>query len=283
VGYTLSVEAVSFAYRELLPGKKVSILGFPFPIKEAKLDDMNRYICSYINKGKIKGLMATHPDWSYEKVKEQLQKNNFLGIKPYPDFVTKVKGADVPIFTFLRHSHLRAVDELGKIVLLHLPRKERLRDKDNIKEIREIRQKYPRLKLVLPHIGRSFCASFAREGLKCLRDDPGILFDISAVLNPEVYKIALSEVGPEHLLYGSDLPVLFMRGKREWEGNRYINYTSGNYPWNTKRKPPEEEATYTLFIYEEIRALRSGIESLNMGRGAVEAIFYRNAKQLLGR
>ena len=29
VGYTLSVEAASFAYRELLPGKKVNILGFP--------------------------------------------------------------------------------------------------------------------------------------------------------------------------------------------------------------------------------------------------------------
>jgi len=281
VGYTLSVEAAFFAYSELLPGKKVNILGFPLPIKEAKLDEINKYICSYINKGKIKGLMATHPDWSYERVKEELQKNNFLGIKPYPDLVTKIKGGEVSIFTFLPYSHLRAVDELGKIILLHLPRRLRLRDKDNIREIREIRQKYPRIKLVLPHIGRSFCPSFAREGLKYLRDDPGIVFDIVAVLNPEVYKIALNEVGPKRLLYGSDLPILFMRGKREWEGDRYINYTSGNYPWNIKRKSPEEEAKYTLFLYEEIKALRCGIESLNMGKEAIEAIFYKNARKLL--
>ena len=280
VGYNLSVEAAFFAYAELFPGKEVSILGFPFPIKEAKLDEINRYVCSYINKGRIKGLMATHPDWAYQKVKEELQKNNFLGIKPYPDLVSKVKGADLSIFKFLPHSHLRAVDELGKIVLLHLPRRERLRDKDNIREIKEIRQKYPRIKLILPHIGRSFCPSFAREGLRYLRDDPGIFFDTAAVLNPEVYKITLNEVGPKRLLYGSDLPILFLKGKREWEGDRYINYSSGNYLWNTKRKPSEEEARYTFFLYEEIKALRCSIESLNMGTEAVEAIFYKNAKEI---
>jgi len=105
-----------------------------------------------------------------------------------------VKEADVSIFTFLPYSHLRAVDELGKIVLLHLPRRERLRDKDNIREIKEIRQKHPRIKLILAQIGRSYCPSFAREGLKYFRDDNGIFFDVAAVLNPEVYKIALNEI-----------------------------------------------------------------------------------------
>ena len=153
-------------------------------------------------------------------------------------------------------------------------------EKENIREIKEIRQKYPRIKLILPHIGRSFCPSFAREGLRYLRDDPGIFFDTAAVLNPEVYKITLNEVGPKRLLYGSDLPILFLKGKREWEGDRYINYSSGNYLWNTKRKPSEEEARYTFFLYEEIKALRCSIESLNMGTEAVEAIFYKNAKEI---
>ena len=281
VGYTLSVEAAFSAYGELFPGKKVEILGFPFPIKEVKLDEINRYICCYINKGKIKGLMATHPDWSYEKVKEELQNNNFLGIKPYPDLVTKMKGADVPIFTFLPHSHLRAVDELGKIVLLHLPRKERLKDKDNIREIKEIRQKYFQVKLILPHIGRSFCPFFAREGLRYFRNDPGVFFDMSAVLNPEVYKIALNEIGPDRLLYGTDLPITFMRGMREWHGEKYVNFTSGNYVWNTNRKSPEEEAKYTLFVYEEIKACRQGVESVGLGEEAAQSIFFNNAQKLL--
>ena len=74
LGYDLSVEADFFAYGKLFPGRKVSILGFPFPIKEANLDEINRYVCSYINKSRIKGLMDTHPDWAYQKVKDELQR-----------------------------------------------------------------------------------------------------------------------------------------------------------------------------------------------------------------
>jgi len=281
IGYTLSVKAASFAYKELFPEKKVNILGFPFPIKEAKSEESNSYILDYIKQSKIKGLMVTHPDWSSEKIKEGLGEGYFSGIKPYPDFVTKVKGADVSIFKFLSHSHLKVVNELSKIVLLHLPRKNRLKDKDNIREIKEIRQKYPQVKLIIAHMGRSYCSIFAKEGLKYFRDDSDIFFDTAAVLNPEVYKIALNEIGPDRLLYGTDLPITFMRGMREWYGEKYVNFTNGNYVWNINRKSPGEEARYTLFVYEEIKACRQGVESVGLDKEAVQNIFFNNAQKLL--
>jgi len=281
VGHTLSVEADFFAYKELLPEQKVNILGFLFPIKEAKLDKSNSYIRHYIKQGKIKGLMITHPDWPSEKVRKELQEGCFSGIKPYPDFVTKVKGADVSVFEFLPHSHLKVANELNKIVLLHLPRKNRLRDMDNIREIKDIRQKYPQVKLLIAHIGRCYCSIFAKEGLKYFRNDSGILFDTAAVLNPEVYKIALDEIGPDRLLYGTDLPITFMRGMREWHGEKYVNFSSGNYIWNTNRKSREEEAKYTLFIYELIKACREGIEGVRLGKEAIRNIFFNNTKKLL--
>jgi predicted TIM-barrel fold metal-dependent hydrolase len=281
VGYKISVETAYHVYRELLPDRSIRIMGFPFPIKEARLQDLNDYIAARIADNSVDGLMGVDPSWSYARVKEALQRGGFLGLKPYPDLVTKTKGADVSVFSYLTHQHLRAVNERKGIVVLHLPRKERLRDPDNIREIQEIRQKYLEVKLMVAHIGRSFCACFAREGLKHLRDDPGILFDTVAVLNPEVYHIALNEVGAGRLLYGSDLPVLLMRGMREWEEERYLNYTSGDYPWNTRRKSPEEEAGYTLFLYEQIRAFRTGLERAGMGQTEAEAVFWRNADRLL--
>ena len=82
-------------------------------------------------------------------------------------------------------------------------------------------------------------------------------------------------------MWGSDQPVFYMRGRRRWEGDRYINLTSGDYSWNTNREPPEVEATYTLMMYEAMRALKDVCRELDLPRPAVEAIFHRNAHRLI--
>ncbi len=51
-------------------------------------------------------------------------------------------------------------------------------------------------------------------GLPHFADDPGLYFDISANLNADVFHYALGTIGPERLLFGSDLPVTMMRGVR---------------------------------------------------------------------
>jgi hypothetical protein len=225
--------------------------------------------------------MATRPDWPAQKVRDQLQGRFFSGIKPYPDFARRGKDQEVSIFDFLPRCHLKVVDELGKIVLLHIPRRNRLRDKNNIGEIKEIRQKYPRIRLIIAHLGRSYCSVFAKEGLKYFRNDPGIFFDTSAVLNPEVYRIALEEIGPDSLLFGSDFPITLMRGIREWHDEKYVNFTSGDYIWNTNRKSRQEEAKYTLFVYEQIKACRQALKSTGLPAQAAHKIFFANAQLLL--
>jgi uncharacterized protein len=102
------------------------------------------------------------------------------------------------------------------------------------------------------------------------------------VMNPDVLRLALSIFGPDRILYGTDNPILYMRGRQQWRGSTYVNRTSHPFHFNREREPPETEAQYTLYLYEALRALRQACDKLALGPEAVEKIFSRNAERLVG-
>ena len=57
-----------------------------------------------------------------------------------------------------------------------------------------------------------------------------------------------------------------------------------NYPFffNRDREPPDVEAKYTLYMYEDLMAIRQACEQLDLDGGAINAIFHDNAFRLIG-
>ncbi len=299
-----SIEEAREAYAVLFPDREVEMLAFGSPQSNCDCEASNAYVSETFawnddartgvsvprteredehvrskGRGGSVGLALSRPDWSVEKLAEELRRPAIIGVKPYERLIPDFQGGDVSIFEFLPHEHLELLHELGAWVTLHLPRKERLADRANIEEIIEIRARYPEVKLVIAHLGRSYAGRYAREGFPPLADDEGLLFDNSAVLNPAVHALALDRFGPERIMWASDQPVFYMRGRRRWEGDRYINLTSGDYEWNTDRQPPEVEATYTLSLYEAIAACLDTILALGFGDDEISAIFHGNARR----
>ena len=97
-----------------------------------------------------------------------------------------------------------------------------------------------------------------------------------------MFEFALESVGPDRVVYCSDLPVMLMRVVREHVGDKYINYTDGSFSWNTNRKSPDQEAGYTYYVYDEIRAIIRALLNLGLGRDTMEKIMYSNSARLLG-
>ncbi len=268
---------------ELFPGRSVSYLAFGSPSRTSHPQENNAYLSEGLIGTESAALALTPPTWDAEKLLAQLRQPRIIGIKPYQSLIPGFDGEDVSVFDFCPHEHLEVLDELGGWLTLHIPRKERLADPSNIAEILEIRRRYPRIVLVIAHLGRSYAGGYARKGFPLLAEDEGILFDTSAVLNPAVFALALDRFGPERLMFGSDQPIFYMRGRRRWEGDRYINLTSGNYSWNTEREPPEVEATYTLSLYESMAACIDTCWALGFGETELQAIFHDNARRLVDR
>lgn len=272
------------AYLKLFPGKEIFPVCFPNPTSDREnLMKQNRYLASQLKEYKhVFGFLLTSPEWSKKELSEQMRIGRFSGIKPYLNTVTDIPVEQITIFDFLPHHHLELAEEKRWIVMLHIPRKERLADEVNIAQIQEICQKYPSLNLIIAHVGRAYCTRYAKEGLPKLRGCDNLLYDISANCNQTVFEMLIEEVGPKRILFGSDLPIVAMRAKRKCEGDEYVNYIRhADWEDNRTRRCPEEEDSYTFFLYEEILAFRKAAESCELTKSDIENVFFNNAYRLL--
>lgn len=287
VSEPIGAAAAQRCYETVFPGREFSCLVFGHPSLDYDIEASNASLREESAQRGWSHLIVSRPEWTAEQLDGQLESSGALGLKPYYSLIpdqdpnTRDKYLEASIFQFLPQAQLEVLDQRGAVVILHVPKADRLGHPENIAEVKEIRRRYPHVRLIIAHLGRCYTLPHAEEALSQLADEDGLYFDNSAVLNPDVHRFALKTLGTSRILYGTDNPVFYMRGRRQWKGTTYTNRTSYPFYFNKDREPPEVEAEYTLFMYEALRALKSACEELSISRGEVEAIFHGNAERVL--
>lgn len=272
----------------VFPGREIDCVAFPYPTLDWDVEAANEYIVREMRQRRWASLVLVRPQWSAERVAQLLELPGVLGVKPYFQLIGHDSGhrdryLESSIFDLLPHHQLEVLNDRGAWVTMHVPRAGRLAHPDNLREVQEIRRRYPDIILVIAHLGRSYTLPHAREGLGPLADDLGLYFDCSAVMNPDVHLYAIQTLGAQRILYGSDNPMFYLRGRQQWRGTTYINRTNYPFHFNTEREAPEIEAQYTLYLYEALRALKWACERAELGREQVEALLHGNAQRLITR
>jgi len=215
----------------VFPGREMACLAMAHPSLDYDIEASNDYVQAECAKRRWWGLALLRPQWPVERVAAELARPGIIGVKPYYAMIgrsrrTRDRHIEASIFDFLPHPVLELLDDRRAWVTLHVPKADRLGHPDNLREVKEIRRRYPHVVLVIAHFGRCYTEPHAAEALPPLADDPGLVFDNSAVLNPATHRIALECFGPERILYGTDNPVFYMRGRRQWRGREYVNRTN---------------------------------------------------------
>jgi predicted TIM-barrel fold metal-dependent hydrolase len=283
----IDAPAAERCYQTVFPGREFSCVAFGHPSLDFDIDAANAYVQQECAARGWHSLAVICPQWPQEKVAALLDAPGVIGVKPYYSLInadreTRDKHLEASIFEFLPHHILEVVNDRHAWVTLHVPKADRLGHPDNVREIREIRRRYPNIALVIAHLGRSYTEPHALEALPQFADDPGLFFDSSAVLNPASHRVALQHLGPRRILYGSDNPVMYMRGRRQYHGRSYVNRTNYPFHFNREREAPEIEARYTLYMYEDIRAIKQACMDLGItARADIEAIFHDNAAKVI--
>jgi hypothetical protein len=273
----------------VFPGRELRCVAFGVPDLDFDLEAQNRYVREGCLARQWQSLAVVRPQWSAAQLASELAKPGVIGIKPYYALIaanrqTRDAHLEAGIFEFLPHHLLEVAHERHAWVTLHVPKAARLGHPDNLREIAELRRRYPNVALVIAHLGRCYTEAHARAGLPPLAEDPGIYVDTSAVLNPASHRVALECLGPERVLYGTDNPILYMRGHRQYRERAYVNRTNYPFYFNQEREPPEVEARYTLYMYEDLRALRQACADLGLSEPRHRAaIFHDNAARLIQR
>ncbi len=271
--------------QRLFPVNKYYGLFFGLPLKEVDLKKNNDYVAEICRKKRSYGLYVPDPD--LKEIPIDFFKNKFIGFKPYLDLVPSdiLEGSsslEVSIFNFISKKVLEYSDKYGLILLLHIPRKGRLGDKKNIEEITTINQEYPNIKLILAHAGRSYCYKDIDDHIKNIVDLKNLYIDTAMINDSSVIRLLLEKLGPQRVIYGSDLPVSAFRGKNIDLDNKHYFVTDTKKLWSLPIKKTESSGL-TFFIYETIRAIKSAATELALNKKEVESVFFLNAVKLIDK
>ena len=279
----MSAEDLLGAYQKMFPDKKVTPMIFGDCVHNIK--QVNDFVYESGKKHNLPTLYRTSWNMPADELEENIKKGGFLGIKPYQTFCPPyIPSNEIRIFDFLTHEHLEVMNRNGWIVMLHTPRSGRLKDPVDLAQLMEIEEKYPNVKLIVAHIGRAYAKEDIGNAFDILKQTKNMYFDFTANMCDDAIKACIEAVGPERLLFGTDMPIAIMRMYRIVENGVYYNVVPrGLYGDLTgvAHMRETDEAEVTLMMYEQLKALKRVAADLKLSDRDVENIVCGNAKRLL--
>jgi glutamate-1-semialdehyde 2,1-aminomutase len=168
-------------------------------------------------------------------------------------------------------------DEMDGVLMLHIMRSQGIADEANLRDIERLCVRYPRCRLVLAHVARSFAYRTAFKGLKRLVKLDNVVVDNSAVTEPESMRCALETLGPRRVLWGSDFMVSELRAKAITMGDGF----SWIYADELPAKAVTQFENFTLAGIEGLLALREACDVAGMNARDIQDIFHDNGMRLI--
>lgn len=279
----LEAEELIQSYKILFPENKVTPLVFGSCSRH--IPTCNEYVKEKAAKLKFPTLFRTSYEMTSDYLEQEVKKGGFLGLKPYlSNCPPYIPSSEIRIFDYLPKEHLEVANKNGWIVMLHIPRSKRLRDEVNIAQIMEIEEKYPNLKLIVAHIGRAYAKEDIGDAFDVLKNTKNLVFDFTANVCDDAIKACIDAVGTKRLMFGSDLPIAFMRMYRVVENGVYYNVVPrGLYGDLSEESHMREtdETDITFMIYEQILAMKRVAAQMKLSDSQIEDIMFLNAKKLI--
>ena len=239
----------------IFPGRKCNDLILPFPFPTHTIAQANEFTFGEMRKFGEKDdatLIFAEPKMPAEYVREQVIKNGAVGLKVYMTRGTAKDKANAPVRSFLAEKHMKVMDELGLMVMLHLSKPKAISDPANIADIERFSTRYPNSKWVLAHCGRCFRPGLFAKVVDRLNKLPNVYVETSAVCDPLVFMEIFKNYDLSRLMFGSDnIFVGGVRGRHVETGLFWVPLGHGLFKWNASLFPIQP----TFGIYEQLRAM----------------------------
>lgn len=265
---------------DLIPGRTIEGLFFPFPHAELNLAAANRFLCDEVrSRPGSRGQLLVTPRDDAEQIREVVRREKLVGLKCYHVYASHEPTFDAPIEAYLPESQMRVAHDEGLSITLHMVRARALADPVNQATIRRYAERYPNARLILAHAARGFNPHHTIDGITSLAGLRNIWFDTSVVTDAGAIEAIVRTFGHERVLYGSDFPVSQMRGRCVAVGDGFIWLSYEN----TRLDAAYGQLEFALVGHEALRTLKVAAMSLGLGDAQVEGIFGGNARALYAR
>lgn len=267
---------------ELFPNRKMEAL--IFGLCRTEIEETNKFVIESNKDYNFPMLYRSDYAEDPDLMEAHVKAGGFIGLKPYlTNCPSYLPPKEVRIFDFLTPAQLEVANRNGWIVMLHIPRDKRLGDPVNIAQIMEIEEKYPNVKLIVAHVGRAYTDADFGNAFEILKNTKNMMFDFTANLFTPAITEGIKTVGVDRFMYGTDLPIAWMRMYRIVENGDYFNVVPKGYCGDiTGQAHMREEVSdkITLMVYEQLLAFKRSAAELHLSDSDVEKIMYGNAKAL---
>ena len=263
-----------------MPGREVQRLVFPFPFSPScDFAASNDFVAGQVRPHSASGaLMVVHPSMSADYLQTEVERNGFLGFKPYRTYSVTGDAVECRITDFMPKHQIEVAHRRGLIIMMHLSKRNAIADPENIEDLKYLTEHYPGAKWILAHCARSYSAWAIEKAASRLRGLHNVWYDTSSVCESDAFDALYSGVGVERVMYGSDdIPVGVMRGKYIAMGFAWSFLSETNHKLNLSHCEPR----LTFTRYEQLRAMRHAAKRLGLTDGQIKKLFYETAAELV--
>jgi glutamate-1-semialdehyde 2,1-aminomutase len=267
--------------RYLFPDREYNCVCFGLPTPSIDVEKSNAYV---IEKSKKKQqlfplLVAGKGLISKKEIERAIFEKGFLGYKVFlpwqGDNYSNIKVEDM-----IGNEEMDIANRYGLIVLLHVPGKNRLADPMVQKSIRYYSKKYINAKIILAHCGRCYHPDDMFKAIKSIKDLENVYLDTAMVMEPMIFQILFSEIKSSRIIFGTDIPIALMRGRRVYVKDHWVDVVLKGYPPSAFRVEGDNfDATF--MVYEIILAIIRAGKISGLSKEEISRIFHKNGFNLI--
>ena len=261
---------------KLYPGRELHYLNLATPIPGMDVEGHNDWCAEQLkaDPDSVMNMMVT-PEQTAEYVAEQVDKNNFFGLKPYRTFAPDRDEARIK--DFLPEHLIEVAHDKGLAITMHLSKRIGPADVENQQDLERYTREYPRAQWILAHCARGFNAFMLEDSIHFLKGLPNVWYDTSAVNDIYSHFLLMKHEDRSRVMFGSDNVVAGCgRGKYVTWGRAWEFY--GGNPDCTHCDP-----TPTLVCYEQLRQQRQVADMLGFTQQEIEDLFSGNAQRFIAQ
>ena len=193
--------------------------------------------------------------------------------------ISKSETSDTEIIDNFSEKVWRELNNKKGFLVIHLPKN----IFDNLDEIVFLAKKYRKINFIIAHMGGFFLFDERfPQALTKIYKVPNIYFDTAMVVDPKTISCAISVLGCERILFGSDAPFGYMRGEFSKQDGQTRFYSDDYWPWDKEFFARKASIPHGMVILNSILAIKQGIDDCNkLGDYEKNSIFFNNALAIL--
>jgi predicted TIM-barrel fold metal-dependent hydrolase len=256
------------------------VFGYPTPVTDVSKDTEYIAAVGRTNKNMYPLMLAGKPlNVDSAEMERLVLKHGFFGFKVFLNWLGDDYG-QISIEDMLSENEMSVADKFGLVVMLHVPRSERLADPEIQRGVIHLSKDYPNASIVLAHCGRCYLPNEMKAAIKSIESLANVWMDTSMVMDPLVIQIAMEHIGPQRLLYATDFPVAAMRGRRVRVMNHWVDVVLDQYP-NSAYRVKSNQIKAAMMSQEIVVAIRDAAERAEITDRDFKGIFFDNGMKLL--